>query len=54
MNKYLVDLGDDEFVEVPDKLQYKIIQDKLISTHYWSIGFLCVIIGFLLGVIATK
>jgi hypothetical protein len=54
MNKYLLDLGDNKFIEVPKDIQYKIIQDKLISTYYWSVGFLSTIVGFLLGIIAAK
>ena len=54
MNEYLLDLGDDNFVEVPKDIQYEIIQDKLMTTYYWSIGFFSAIVGFLLGIIATK
>lgn len=53
MSKYFIDLGDNEFAEVPTDIQYKIIQDKMVSTYYWSIGFMCLIVGFLLGIIAS-
>lgn len=53
MKKYLVDLGDDDFVTVPENIQYKIIQDHLTKSYHWVIGIGMFIIGFLFGILAA-
>jgi hypothetical protein len=52
MIKYTIDLGDDEFVEVPQKIQYQILMDHYRNSYHWVFGFSGLIIGVLLGVIA--
>jgi hypothetical protein len=52
MRKYTVDLGDDEFITIPENIRYQIVQDHLTKSYHWVIGFGMLIIGFLLGVIA--
>lgn len=52
--KYEIDLGDDEFVSVPPLVQNQIIRDHLMKSYHWSIGIGCLMVGFLLGIIATK
>lgn len=49
---YPIDLGDDEFVLVPEKIRYQIIQDHLMKSYQWATGIGMLIIGFLLGIIA--
>jgi len=52
VNQYKIDLGDDEFVSVPENIRYKIIQDHLQKSYHWVIGIGLFLIGFLTGVIA--
>ena len=52
MSKYKIDLGDDEFVSVPENIRYKIIQDHLTRSYHWVIGISMFLVGFLVGVIA--
>lgn len=40
-------------IEVPRQTKDKIIKDYLVKTYYWSIAFSCLIIGFLLGLLAN-
>jgi hypothetical protein len=54
MKKYKIDLGDDEFVEIPHNLAYQIIVDHLNKSYHWVFGTAGIIIGFLLGIIATR
>ena len=51
-SNYKIDLGDDEFVLVPENIRYKIIQDHLIKSYHWVIGTSMFIIGMLFGIIA--
>lgn len=39
-------------IEIPKELILQIQRDYSRSTYYWSVGILCTVIGFLLGVIA--
>lgn len=50
--KYEIDLGDDEFIQVPVLVKNEIIRDHLMKSYHWSIGIGCLIVGFLLGIIA--
>ncbi len=54
MKKYSFDDPDYEgyVIEVPDYVIRDIIMEYMRKTYYWSTGILCLIIGFLLGVIA--
>jgi hypothetical protein len=52
MIKYIIDLGDDESVEVPQSIKYKILMDHYRTSYHWVFGFSGLIIGVLLGVIA--
>jgi hypothetical protein len=52
-SNYKIDLGDDEFVFVPDSIRYQIIQDQLIKSYHWVIGMSMFIIGFLAGLLAS-
>jgi len=52
MNQYKIDLGDDDFVSVPENIRYKIIQDHLTRSYHWVIGTGMFLIGFLVGIIA--
>ena len=54
MRKYEIDLGDDDFILVPQKIQYQIIVDHLNKSYHWVFGMSGIIIGFLLGIIATR
>lgn len=54
MRKYTIDLGDDDFVVVPPNTQYQIIVDHLSKSYQWVFGISGIIIGFLLGIIATR
>lgn len=51
-SNYKIDLGDDEFVSVPENIRYQIIQDHLIKSYHWVIGISMFIIGMLIGIIA--
>lgn len=53
MKKYQIDLGNDKFIDVPHNLAHKIIVDHLSKSYHWVFGFAGLIIGFLLGVIAS-
>lgn len=54
MKKYYVDHPEKEDyeIEIPKHIVYKINRDHMVKTFYWSVGILCTIIGFLLGVLA--
>jgi hypothetical protein len=52
MKKYTIDLGDDEFVAVPEKIRYQIIQDNIMRSYQWTIGIGMFMIGFLVGLLA--
>lgn len=43
----------DKIIELEDSVVTKIQLDYIKKTYYWSVAFLCTIIGFLLGVIAS-
>jgi hypothetical protein len=53
MAKHMLDLGDDEFIEIPQKIQYQILMDHYRDAYHWVFGFSGLLIGFLLGIIAT-
>lgn len=44
--------NDEREIEIPNYIINKINLDYLQRTYYWSIGILCFIIGFLVGIIA--
>jgi hypothetical protein len=44
--------NEDELIEVPSHIIKEITRDYIQGTYYWSVGLLCIIIGFLLGVMA--
>jgi len=50
MNNYTFDNGRSK-VDVPEVVQKKIIVDYFRTTHYWSVGILSFLIGFLLGLV---
>lgn len=52
MKEYYVEDSDGVNIEVPKDIVSNIIVDHARSTYYWTVGILCAIIGFLLGVIA--
>jgi hypothetical protein len=52
MKKYYVEDSDGVDMEVPKNIILGIIKDHAQTTYYWTVGILCMIIGFLLGVIA--
>lgn len=52
MKTYSIDVGDDEFVEVPHQVRYQIIQDHLMKYYQWTIGVGMFIIGLLVGLLA--
>ena len=52
MKEYTIDLGDDEFVNVPENIRYQIIQDQLIKSYHWVIGTAMFMIGLLVGLLA--
>lgn len=54
MRKYTIDLGDDELIYIPQNTQYQIIVDHLSKSYHWVFGISGIIIGFLLGIIATR
>ena len=54
MRKYTIDLGDDKLIVVPPNIQHKIIVDHLSNAYQWVFGISGIIIGFLLGIIATR
>ena len=51
-SKYKIDMGDDEFVFVPDNIKYQIIQDQLIKSYHWVIGMSMFMVGLLVGLLA--
>jgi hypothetical protein len=51
--KYTVYIGKDKEVEIPVITQKKIIHDHMIKYYHWTIGISALIIGFLMGVIAS-
>ena len=51
---YKVDIGDDEFVSIPEKIRYQIVQDHMVRSYHWVIGMGMFLVGFLLGIIALK
>lgn len=50
-SKYKIDLGDDEFIFIPENIRYKIIQDQLIRSYHWVIGSSMFLIGILVGLL---
>jgi hypothetical protein len=52
-SNYKIDLGDDEFVKVPESVRYQIIQDHMIRSYHWVIGTGMFLVGFLTGIIAS-
>jgi hypothetical protein len=52
MGKHIIDLGDDEFIEVPEKIKYQILMDHYQASYHWIFGFAGLAIGFLIGIIA--
>jgi len=52
MKKYYVEDSDGVDIEVPKNIAIEIIKDHMQTTYYWTVSILCMIIGFLLGVIA--
>lgn len=48
--KYLDDY-DAEF-DIPRSIKRQIEKEYIQRTYYWSLGILCLIIGFFLGVLA--
>lgn len=51
-SKYKIDMGDNEFVFVPDNIKYQIIQDQLIKSYHWVIGMSMFMVGLLVGLLA--
>lgn len=43
---------DDYPIVIPKSVKNEIIRDYLSKTYYWTVALLCLIVGFLLGVIA--
>lgn len=39
-------------IVIPNEITKDIIKNYLQTTYYWAVGIFCLIIGFLLGVIA--
>jgi len=54
MKKYSFPDPDNEGYEIviPHEIVKNIIVNYLQKTFYWSIGILCLLIGFLIGIIA--
>lgn len=54
MKKYSFPDPDNDVYEIiiPDEIVKDIIINYLQKTFYWSIGTLCLLIGFLIGIIA--
>jgi len=50
--KYFIEDPNDyeRTIEIPSKTKQKIVSDYLLKTHYWTVGFMFFIVGFLLGV----
>jgi len=42
---------DDYEIEIPNTIRDQIIKDFFQRTYYWSVGILCTMVGFLLGVL---
>ncbi len=40
----------DTEIEIPRQVSDTIIKDFMLKTYYWSVGILCFMIGFVLGV----
>jgi hypothetical protein len=45
--------NEDYEIIIPREVVREILDDYLQKTYYWSVSFFCIIIGFLLGVIAS-
>lgn len=52
MKSYYIEDSDGVDMPIPKGIIKDIIKDHMISTYYWTVGILCGIIGFLLGIIA--
>ena len=51
-HRYVIDLGDDNFVPVSIELQKTIVRDYLMKYYHWTLATAALLIGFLVGVIA--
>ena len=53
-HKYYIDhpTKDGYEIEIPSLVRDQIIIDFLMNTYYWTVGIGCLIIGFLVGVLA--
>lgn len=52
MKEYLIEDSDGVDMPITKDIVNLIIKDHMLSTYYWTVGILCTIIGFLLGVMA--
>lgn len=54
MKRYYIEDSDGVDMDIPSETIKEIVRDYLASTYYWSAGIACLIIGFLLGIIASN